>query len=150
MKKNLFKIISCILLIIATIVISITVKPLHILIDNLETENSNKYINDVSTKHTLIYLGVENTDDLNMNDNKLAVKDFLVNTDISKYVEYKYESINNVENLVFYNNIIGSLSTKSNSFILLDRIGQVVYVFEENADIEEIKSFLKEYFAKFV
>lgn len=150
MKKNLIKIIISILLILSTILISFFVQPLTILLDNLETENNNKYINDISNKHKLIYLGSFETDEEDLNENKIGIKDFISNTNITEYVEYKYENLNNVENLIFYNNIIGSFSATTDTFILLNRTGEVVQIFEKNTDMEEIKAFLKDYFAKFV
>lgn len=150
MKKNLIKIIISILLILSTILISFFVQPLTILLNNLETENNNKYINDISDKHKLIYLGSFETDEEDLNENKIGIKDFISNTNITEYVEYKYENLNNVENLIFYNNIIGSFSATTDTFILLNRTGEIVQIFEKNTDMEEIKAFLKDYFAKFV
>lgn len=152
MKKNLIKIIISILLIIATLLISFYVKPINIFMEHLQSEYGEKHINDITSKHKLIYLGNFETDEEDVNENKDNIKDFISNTNISEYIEYKYENLNITENFIFYNSLINVFSTTvtQNRFILMNRTGEIVHVFEENADVEEIKTFLKDYFAKFV
>lgn len=152
MKKNLIKIIISILLIIATLLISFYVKPINIFMEHLQSEYDEKHINDITSKHKLIYLGNFETDEEDVNENKDSIKDFISSTNISEYIEYKYENLNITENFIFYNSLINFFPTTvtQNRFILMNRTGEIVHVFKENADVEEIKTFLKDYFAKFV